>query len=123
MLDMKMSEDLIVTHVVTGTCVCCKYMDCAEVCPVGCFHEGENMLVIDPGKCVDCGVCACECPMGAIISDTAPGAGQWVEVNRTYARQWPEITQKGEVPSDADAWRHIENKFSKHFSPLPASRK
>ena len=42
-------------YVVTRSCIKCKYMDCCEVCPVDCFYEGENMLVINPDECIDCG--------------------------------------------------------------------
>ena len=45
------------TYVVTEACIKCKYTDCVEVCPVDCFYEGENMLVIHPDECIDCGVC------------------------------------------------------------------
>ena len=51
------------TYVVTEACIKCKYMDCVEVCPVDCFYEGENMLVIKPDECIDCGVCEPECPV------------------------------------------------------------
>src|SRR3546814_9522419 len=54
------------TYVVTDACIRCKYMDCVEVCPVDCFYEGENMLVINPSECIDCGVCEPECPAEAI---------------------------------------------------------
>ena len=50
------------TYVVTENCIKCKYMDCVEVCPVDCFYAGENMLVIHPDECIDCGVCEPECP-------------------------------------------------------------
>ena len=58
------------TYVVTEACIKCKYMDCVEVCPVDCFYEGENMLVINPDECIDCGVCEPECPPEAILPDT-----------------------------------------------------
>ena len=58
------------TYVVTDNCIKCKYMDCVEVCPVDCFYEGENMLVIHPDECIDCGVCEHECPAEAIKPDT-----------------------------------------------------
>ena len=77
------------TYVVTESCIKCKYTDCVEVCPVACFHEGENMLVIDPERCIDCGVCVPECPAEAIVPDHAEGAEKWVEFNRNYASQWP----------------------------------
>ncbi len=107
------------TYVVTEACVRCKYMDCVAVCPVDCFREGENMLVINPDECIDCGVCEPECPAEAILADTTPGSEKWVELNRQYAELWPSITQKGLVPPDADEWLKVEDKFSKHFSPNP----
>ena len=104
-------------YVVTEACIRCKYMDCVEVCPVDCFYEGENMLVISPDECIDCGVCEPECPAAAIISDTAPEADKWLEVNRDYSTKWPNITHKKPAPADADEWKGILGKFAKFFSP------
>jgi len=97
-------------------------MDCVEVWPVDCFYAGENMLVIHPDECIDCGVCEPECPAEAIIPDTDSGADKWVEINREYAETWPNITRKGEAPADADSWKGVEKKFEQHFSPNPAKR-
>jgi ferredoxin len=94
-------------------------MDCVEVCPVDCFFEGENMLVIDPDTCIDCGVCELECPIEAIIPDTNPASVQWLELNREFAKKWPNITRKGTVPQDADEWSNIKDKYPKHFSANP----
>src|SRR5262249_24646679 len=77
------------TYVVTEACIKCKYTDCVEVCPVDCFYEGENMLVIHPDECIDCGVCEPECPADAIKPDTEPGLEKWLEVNTEYAKSWP----------------------------------
>ena len=74
------------TYVVTDNCIACKYTDCVEVCPVDCFYEGENMLVIHPDECIDCGVCEPECPADAIRPDTEPDMDEWVEFNRKYCR-------------------------------------
>ena len=74
------------TYVVTEACIKCKYTDCVEVCPVDCFYEGENMLVIHPDECIDCGVCEPECPADAIKPDTEPGLEKWLEVNTEYAK-------------------------------------
>jgi Fe-S-cluster-containing hydrogenase component 2 len=68
-------------------------MDCVEVCPVDCFYEGENMLVIHPDECIDCGVCEPECPVDAIKPDTEPGLEKWLEINTQYAQVWPNITE------------------------------
>ncbi|MBC6444040.1 MAG: ferredoxin family protein [Alphaproteobacteria bacterium GM202ARS2] len=110
------------TYVVTDACVRCKYMDCVEVCPVDCFYEGENMLVIHPDECIDCGVCEPECPVDAIKPDNEAGAEEWIDMNRTYAEKWPNITRIGDVPADADKWRDVKGKFEKEFSPKPAKR-
>ena len=104
------------TFVVTDACVKCKYTDCVEVCPVDCFYEGENMLVIHPDECIDCGVCEPECPAEAIQPESEELL-KWVEVNREYAMKWPVITEKKDAPADADDWKGVPNKFEEHFSP------
>ena len=86
------------TYVVTEVCIKCKYTDCVEVCPVDCFYEGANMLVIHPDECIDCGVCEPECPVDAIKPDTEPGLERWLEVNRQYSETWPNITTKKAAP-------------------------
>ena len=106
-------------YVVTEACIKCKYMDCVEVCPVDCFYAGENMLVISPDECIDCGVCEPECPADAILPDSESGMERWLEVNREYAAKWPNITRKGEAPGDADQWKGVADKFAKHFSAEP----
>jgi ferredoxin len=94
----------LVTYIVNESCIKCKYMDCVEVCPVDCFYEGENMLVIQPDECIDCGVCEPECPVDAIKPDTEPGLEKWLEINAKYAQVWPNITVKREPPADAKEW-------------------
>ena len=89
------------TYVVNDNCIKCKYTDCVEVCPVDCFYEGANMLVIHPDECIDCGVCEPECPVDAIKPDTEPGLEKWLELNAEYAKTWPNIT----VKKDAAAGR------------------
>lgn len=106
------------TYVVTDACIRCKFMDCVEVCPVNCFHEGENMLVINPNICIDCGVCELECPANAILPDTAPNAEPWVAFNQQYAQVWPNIQQAGIPPADAAEWVGKLHKME-HFSPKP----
>ena len=108
-------------YVVTEGCIKFKFQDCVEVCPVDCFYEGENMLVIHPDECIDCGVCEPECPIEAIIPDTDPESEKWLELNRDYSEKWPNITRKGESPADADDWREVEGKFEKHFSEAPGA--
>ncbi len=107
------------TYIVNEACIKCKLMDCVEVCPVDCFYEGENMLVIHPDECIDCGVCEPECPLEAILPDTDEGAESWVELNREYSEKWPNITLKGEVPADEAKYRGVAGKFEKHFSSNP----
>lgn len=92
------------TYVVTENCIKCKFMDCVEVCPVDCFYEGENMLVIHPDECIDCGVCEPECPAEAIVPDTESGHEKWMTLNAEYAKVWPNITRKGTPPADAEEW-------------------
>ena len=104
------------TYVVTSACINCKYTDCVEVCPVDCFYEGDNMLVINPKECIDCGVCEAECPAAAIFPDTQPAMEEWVEFNQKYSDQWPRITIKKPAPEDADEWLKIENKIN-YFKP------
>ena len=106
------------TYVVTENCIACKYTDCVEVCPVDCFYEGENSLVIHPDECIDCGVCEPECPADAIRPDTEPGMEQWVEFNRKYSEAWPVIVTKKDPLPDADALDGREGKM-KLFSEAP----
>jgi ferredoxin len=106
------------TYIVNESCIKCKLMDCVEVCPVDCFYEGENMLVIHPDECIDCGVCEPECPVDAIKPDTEPGLEKWLSINTEYAKLWPNITLKKEPPADAKEWRGVPDK-GQYFSPNP----
>ena len=105
------------TYVVTESCIRCKYTDCVEVCPVDCFYEGENMLVIHPDECIDCAVCEPECPADAIKPDTEPGLEKWLDLNRKYSEIWPNITCKKPASPDADDFVNVPDKFAKYFSP------
>ena len=107
------------TYVVTDACIKCKYMDCVEVCPVDCFYEGENMLVIHPDDCIDCGVCEPECPAEAILADTVPGLDSWLKLNAEYAAVWPNIAIKRDAPADAAKFDGEPNKLEKYFSANP----
>jgi ferredoxin len=100
------------THVVTESCIKCKYTDCVDVCPVDCFKEGPNMLVIDPDECIDCAVCIPECPVNAIYADVDVPESQarFVEINAELAKAWPMITTKKDAPEDADAWKDVQDK-------------
>ena len=95
------------TFIVTESCIKCKYMDCVEVCPVDCFHEGPNMLVIDPEECIDCTLCEPECPVDAIYADdeVPEGQEQFLKLNEELSLEWPVITEIGDVPADADDWK------------------
>ena len=86
------------TYVVTEDCIKCKHMDCVEVCPVDCFYEGDNMLVIHPDECIDCGVCEPECPPAAIVPDSDGKAEKWLKLNADLSVKWPNITRKGTPP-------------------------
>ncbi len=108
------------TYVVNDKCIKCKLMDCVEVCPVDCFYEGENMLVIKPEECIDCGVCEPECPINAIEPDTNDDATKWLDINTKFSNIWPNITKKREsdVPDDQAKWREVKDKL-KYFSEKP----
>lgn len=112
------------TYLVVDNCIKCKHMECVSVCPVDCFYEGENMLVIDPEECIDCGVCVPECPVDAIVPDTELEGDIrvfWEKINQEYSQKWPNITEAREedVPEDATEWDGVENKFEEHFSKAP----
>ncbi|MGH8609392.1 MAG: ferredoxin FdxA [Gammaproteobacteria bacterium] len=101
------------TFVVTESCIKCKYTDCVEVCPVDCFHEGPNMLVIDPDECIDCTLCEPECPVDAIKSedDLTDKDQKYLELNAELAKEWPVISHLKEAPSDADQWKDVKDKL------------
>jgi ferredoxin len=98
------------TYAVTENCINCKFTDCVEVCPVDCFYEGENFLVIHPDECIDCGVCEPECPVDAIRPDTDAGLDQWLSLNARYAELWPNIAERKEPMPDHEAWADKPNK-------------
>ena len=109
------------TYVVVDNCIACKYTDCVEVCPVDCFYEGENMLVIHPDECIDCGVCEPECPAEAIKPDTEPGMEDWVEFNRKWSEAWPNTTQKQDPLPEAEKNDGLTGKLETHFSEKPGA--
>ncbi|GBF26569.1 ferredoxin-2 [bacterium MnTg02] len=107
------------TYIVNDNCIKCVTTDCVEVCPVDCFYEGENMLVIHPDECIDCGVCVPECPVEAIQPDTDPGLEKWLELNAEFAGKWPNITMRRDRPKDWQQYDGEQNKYEKYFSPKP----
>ena len=109
------------TYVVNESCIKCKLMDCVEVCPVDCFYEGENMLVINPDECIDCGVCVPECPIDAIVPDTDERAEKFLELNRKYSiGPWPVITKIKPGMPDAEEFKNLKDKMT-HFDPEPGT--
>ena len=102
------------SYVVTESCIQCKYTDCVEICPVDCFHEGPNFLVIYPEVCIDCGVCEPECPVNAIVEESQLTGEQrhFAELNVRYARQWPLITGKTDPLPEAEHWSTVPDKFA-----------
>ena len=101
------------TFVVTESCIKCKYTDCVEVCPVDCFHEGPNFLVIDPDECIDCTLCEPECPVDAIFAedDVPENQKQFIQLNADLAKDWDVIAEKIDAPADADEWKDVKDKL------------
>ena len=94
------------TFVVIENCIKCKYTDCVEVCPVDCFYEGPNFLVIDPIECIDCALCEPECPAEAIFAEDElpPEQETFIALNAELAKEWPNITEQKEALPDASEW-------------------
>ncbi len=101
------------TYVVTENCIKCKYTDCVEVCPVDCFREGPNFLVIEPDECIDCTLCVAECPADAIFAedDLPQDQRRFIALNAELAKQWKPIVEKKDAPADADAWKGVKEKL------------
>jgi len=112
------------TYLVTDNCIKCKHTTCVAVCPVDCFYEGENMLVINPNECIDCGVCEPECPADAIVADNAIEVSErdkWYKINEDYSEIWPNITEEKDPPEDALDWDGHPNKYEEYFSKEPGT--
>jgi ferredoxin len=103
-------------HVVTQACIKCKYTDCVDICPADCFYEGPNMLVIDPGECIDCTLCIPECPVNAIYVEEDVPLDQliFIELNNELSKKagWKLLTKRKSAPPDADAWKDKTDKIS-----------
>lgn len=106
------------TYIVTEPCINCRYTDCVEVCPVDCFHQGPNFLVINPEICIDCGVCVPECPVDAIKEESAvpDSMKHYIALNAERAQEWPVISQKSEPLPEAEKWSKVEEKFAQLVS-------
>ena len=100
------------THIVTESCIKCRYTDCVDVCPVDCFRQGPNFLVIDPDECIDCAVCIPECPVEAIFAeeDVPEEQREFIEINAELSKIWPGITRAESHPDDADEWANVADK-------------
>ncbi|WP_153117287.1 ferredoxin FdxA [Rhodocyclus tenuis] len=100
-------------YVVTENCIKCKFTDCVDVCPVDCFREGPNFLVIDPDECIDCTLCVAECPAEAILAedDVPPAQHSFIALNAELAKQWPTITATQAAPADAEEWNGKPDKL------------
>ncbi len=102
------------THLVTENCIKCKHTDCVDVCPVDCFYEGPNFLVINPDECIDCAVCIPECPVEAIVPDNVDNIDviHWTDLNRRLSKKWRNITQKKPALPDAELWNGKPDKIN-----------
>ena len=99
-------------YVVAEPCIKCKYTDCVEVCPVNCFYEGKNFLVIHPDECIDCGACEPACPTKAIFpEESLPERWKaYVALNADLSKRWPNISERKDPPPEADRWKDVEEK-------------
>jgi len=107
------------TYIVKDECIKCKLTDCVDICPVDCFYEGENMLVINPDECIDCGVCEPECPIDAIVADidyNEKDKDKWLLLNKKFSAIWPNITKKQNPMNEHEKFKDIKEKHSKYFS-------
>ena len=115
------------TYLVMDNCIGCKHMDCVEVCPVDCFYEGENMLVINPDECIDCGVCEPEYPADAIVPDGSlkgTELDKWMTINTKYSELWPVVVSIHDdrpTAEEAEAANGVPNKYETMFSEKPGN--
>jgi ferredoxin len=103
------------SYLVIDNCVKCKHTTCVSVCPVDCFYEGPDMLVINPEECIDCGVCVPECPADAIVQDSdlidELEIERWTEINRKHSEEWPNITEEKAPNPEFNIWDGVKNKY------------
>ena len=99
-------------YIVAEPCINCKYTDCVAVCPVDCFYEGQNMLVISPDECIDCGACEPECPVTAIFEedDLPEKWAAYVEINERFTGVWANIVEQKEPLPTAEEFKDVESK-------------
>ena len=102
------------TYAVNDQCIKCKYTDCVEVCPVNCFYEGANFLVIHPDECIDCGACEPVCPTKAIFpeGDLPEKWKEYKALNADLATKWPQISEKKSPLAEAEQFKDKEGKRS-----------
>lgn len=101
------------SFIVTENCIKCKIGDCVEVCPVDCFYEGPNMLVINPDECIECALCEPECPINAIYSEESLPSNQkkFININKKFSKKWKNVTEKCNTPKDSNIWINVKNKI------------
>tara|TARA_B100000586_G_C19987127_1_gene374646 strand:- start:114 stop:437 length:324 start_codon:yes stop_codon:yes gene_type:complete len=99
--------------IVTESCIKCKHTNCVEVCPVDCFYEGPNFLVIHPEECIDCALCEPECPVDAIFSEDELPKDQipFIEINAEQSEIWPNITEEKSPLPEAEKYKNIKDKM------------
>ena len=110
------------TYIVKDECIKCKLTDCVEVCPVDCFYEGENFLVINPDECIDCGVYEPEYPIDEIKADndeSIKDMDKWLLINKKFSAIWPNISKKKEPMEEHEKFKNIKDKYEKYFSEKP----
>ena len=102
-------------HVVAEPCINCKYTEGVAVCPVDCFYEGANTLIIHPDECIDCGACVPVCPTTAIYAeDDLPAKWkEFADIAQQNAGAWPNISEKKDAMPGADANAKTEGKRAK----------
>ena len=82
------------------------------MCPVDCFYEGPEFLVIDPDECIDCGLCVPECPIDAIYADDElpPDQIDFIEINLRLSEVYENITEGKEPLTEAEKYKDIKDK-------------